>query len=195
MAGEKLFFLDTDALSYVLRGVPEFTVGVDKIPERNVFIPQPVKNEILTGLENPSSRLPSSLKQNYKELLLSYPVVPYNDLAKKIERGILDDQRARGRVLGPTDVRIASVTIAHQAVLVTNNLRDFARIWNLEIETFFPEQKQKLVRIREKNRVMCERMEELEGSRESGEISDTQWREQVSLAIRMFDSGIDEILR
>jgi len=44
------------------------------------------------------------------------------------------DLAARGQPIGPNDLLIAATARAHNAILVTHNIREFSRVTNLNLE-------------------------------------------------------------
>jgi tRNA(fMet)-specific endonuclease VapC len=62
----------------------------------------------------------------YKEM----DVIPYTPAA---DAKFLELRKQKIRI-GTRDLRIAAITLAHNATLITRNLRDFTRIPNLRIE-------------------------------------------------------------
>ena len=49
---------------------------------------------------------------------------------------ILDVSEAKGDLIGDRDMMIAATAIAHNATLVTNNVKDFRRIPNFSYESW-----------------------------------------------------------
>ncbi len=68
-------------------------------------------------------------------LLAAFPVIAIDDLAARQ----FDSLRVlrRLRKIGRPDLLIAAVALAHEAVLVTRNVRDFEQIPNLSLENWF----------------------------------------------------------
>jgi tRNA(fMet)-specific endonuclease VapC len=70
------------------------------------------------------------LMQNTRETYCRMTVLPFDAAAKRQFDGLV---RQRLRV-GTMDLRIAAITLAHQATLVTRNTRDFEHIPELTLE-------------------------------------------------------------
>ena len=60
----------------------------------------------------------------------SWQILPFNQLAADEFRR-LRSERVR---IGTTDLKIAAITLAHKATLVSANLRDFAKVPGLPVE-------------------------------------------------------------
>lgn len=63
-------------------------------------------------------------------LLSEFQILPYDQQAQVIYRA-LKAQRLR---VGTQDLRIASITLAHNGILLTRNLRDFEKVPGLAIQ-------------------------------------------------------------
>jgi tRNA(fMet)-specific endonuclease VapC len=63
-------------------------------------------------------------------LLSEFQILPYDEKSQEYYRG-LKTQRIR---IGTQDLRIASIALAHNGVLLTRNLRDFEKIPGLSIQ-------------------------------------------------------------
>lgn len=63
-------------------------------------------------------------------LLSEFIILPYNQSSHEIYQG-LKRQRIR---IGTQDLRIASITLAHDGVLLTRNLRDFEKVPGLLLQ-------------------------------------------------------------
>ncbi len=70
-------------------------------------------------------------RQNFLNLFVS---LPFDDIAADF----YGKERARlaklGQSIGPNDLMIASIALAHNLTLVTHNTREFSRVTNLQIE-------------------------------------------------------------
>jgi tRNA(fMet)-specific endonuclease VapC len=49
---------------------------------------------------------------------------------------VRSDLERKGTVIGPYDLQIASIAIAHDLVLVTNNIKEFKRVDGLNLENW-----------------------------------------------------------
>ena len=133
-----LYVLDTDTLTLFQAGHPRVLQEVGVHPANDLAITVLSVEEQLSGwyAEVRRSKKPNQL------------IMAYARLAKNVRflsgRQILDfDQAASYRYehlqklkLGvrKMDLRIASVVLEHNAILVTGNLRDFQKVPNLAIE-------------------------------------------------------------
>lgn len=63
-------------------------------------------------------------------------IVPFDDYAAGIYGQIRTELEKKGTPIGPLDTLIAANAIAIDAILVTNNQREFKRVPNLKIENW-----------------------------------------------------------
>ncbi|MBM4092948.1 MAG: type II toxin-antitoxin system VapC family toxin [Planctomycetes bacterium] len=138
-----MFILDSDHLSILQRQAPtaEFRVLADRMaghPSSDFFVTIVSFHEQVNGWRAFVARAKDSagLVRGYAELegILSdfarAQVLPFSTAAAHI----YDDLR-KGRIrVGPMDLRIASIAIAHRMTVLTRNTVDFERVPNLLIE-------------------------------------------------------------
>ena len=72
--------------------------------------------------------------QRSETYLTTFPIEPFNDAAIAISQHFENDKVIRK--IGRADLLIACITLAHNATLVTRNVKDFAKIPNLKIENW-----------------------------------------------------------
>lgn len=60
--------------------------------------------------------------------------LPFDDLAADYYADIKHDLELSGSIIGPADLQIAAICLAHQLTLVTGNVREFTRVPGLSIE-------------------------------------------------------------
>jgi tRNA(fMet)-specific endonuclease VapC len=136
-----LWILDTDHLSLLHRGNSEL---VDRLllhqQERVVITVVTVEEQLrgrLSVISKASDRgSKASLPLAYQNLRLTieklqeFEQIDFNPQAESIYHQ-LRSQKIR---IGTQDLRIASIALANQAILLTRNHRDFSQVPNLNIE-------------------------------------------------------------
>ena len=80
-----------------------------------------------------SSRTNENL-QLLNALFVNFISLPFDDDAALRYGRIRSALFRQGTPIGPNDLMIASIAIAHKAILVTHNTREFARVSDLKIE-------------------------------------------------------------
>ena len=139
-----MFVLDTNVVSEVLRGHETYLQRIRTTPKK-----VPIKTTTVSRFEIlVKGRYQAILAAaNRDELLLAqnrligdekrlnqFPMLDINDdAADHFERLRI----AKGmRKIGRADLLIACITLAHNATLVTRNIKDFAKVPNLKIDNW-----------------------------------------------------------
>jgi tRNA(fMet)-specific endonuclease VapC len=132
------YVLDTDTITYHQLGRPAVVARLGQAD------PRTMATTVITLTEQLQGRLAAVRRQRdgvglvraYQLLQATHayfcqvPVLPFDDVALVVYRG-LGERRLR---IGTQDLRIAAITLAHQATLVTSNRRHFDQIPELPID-------------------------------------------------------------
>ena len=124
--------LDTDIVSYYLRGHPQVRQHVakylDEYPSLNVSIF--TYYEILSGL-----RYRDSQKQlaTFQQFVALNRMLPLTSQSVDIAADIYATLREQGNLIEDVDLLIAGIALEHEYELVTNNVAHFARIPELTV--------------------------------------------------------------
>lgn len=133
MAG--FHMLDTDMSSYVLkRRNPALVERFAAFAPADICVSVVTKAELLFGVESLESMHP--LRFKVRGFLRGVQVRPWDEAAADVFPGIKHSLNRAGLAIGPMDMMIAAHALALDAVLVTNNIRHFARIPNLRLENW-----------------------------------------------------------
>jgi len=68
------------------------------------------------------------------ELFADFTSVPFDDEAARKYGEIRSNLARKGTPIGPNDLMIAAIALAHESVLITHNIREFKRVTGLEVE-------------------------------------------------------------
>lgn len=131
----KLYMLDTDTCSYIIRERP---IGVlehfRKLAMEQICISTVTYAELLYGVERSSSkRINRPIIDDFVQHL---DVIEWDNTAAEQYGKIRADLEARGKPIGAMDMMIAAHAKSIKAVLVTNNQKHFARIRGLKVENW-----------------------------------------------------------
>jgi len=131
----KLYMLDTDTCSYIIRERP---IGVlehfRKLAMEQVCISTVTYAELLYGVERSSSkRINRPIIDDFVQHL---DVIEWDNAAAEQYGKIRTDLEASGKPIGAMDMMIAAHAKSIKAVLVTNNQKHFARIKGLKVENW-----------------------------------------------------------
>jgi tRNA(fMet)-specific endonuclease VapC len=91
-----------------------------------------VKSELLYGARH-SQRVQANL-QLLAQFFAPLASLPFDDRCAEAAGLIRADLAIQGAPIGPNDLLIAATARAHDAVLVTNNTREFIRVTGLRLD-------------------------------------------------------------
>jgi len=128
----KKYLIDSDILIYFLKGKQEVVQRLSQIPIDDLYISRINYTELIYGAYN-SSKVEQNLKviepflDNFKVLELT-----------KTSSLIFAKEKARlkksGNIIADMDLMIASIAIENDCTLISNNIKHFDRVQNLELE-------------------------------------------------------------
>lgn len=127
--------LDTNICIYILKNKPaevlsnfkKFEIGELKISSITVA-------ELYFGAYN-SKNIAKNLSI-IEKFLIPFEIVNFDEKAAIEYAKIKSKLRKTGNIIGELDMQIASVAIAYDLILVTNNVKEFQRIEGLKFENW-----------------------------------------------------------
>ena len=126
------YFLDTNICIYFLKGTyPTLQNKFLRTNPNDIKIPSIVKAELLYGVEK-SIRKKENLKL-VTDFLFPFEIVSFDNSCIAFYSTIRVDLEKSGKIIGPNDLIIASMVLAHQGTLITNNTEEFKSVKNLKI--------------------------------------------------------------
>jgi len=132
-AGGERYLLDTDTVSYALRGVAGVPARLlEHAPER-IAISALTLAELRFGAERRGSR---KLHKVIDAFCLGVSVLPFDAEAARRYGDVGATLAERGSPIGQMDTLIAAHALALDRVLVTNNVKHFARVRGLRTENW-----------------------------------------------------------
>lgn len=131
------YVLDTNTLSFLMRGDEAVTRRLSACPRTDVLVPQPVVAEIAYGL----ARLPRSarlqrLQRRFAAVLVEMSRAGWTDDVSRAFGEIKAALEARGQRIEDFDVAVAAHAKALDAVLVTDNVSQMGRVQGLRVENW-----------------------------------------------------------
>lgn len=131
------YVLDTDTCIYWLKGEGKIRRKIEQVGPENLKVTIITLAELRYGAYN-SQRVKENLK-NINNFLRKVSVLPLDqDAADKFGKTKVDLRR-KGEMIDDFDILIASITLNHGAVLITNNIEHFRRIAGLSYENWLEE--------------------------------------------------------
>ena len=122
--------LDTNIIIYYLKGLESVVSRLQKASPQEVAIPSVVAYEIEYGtLKTRSPRRRAVVS----ELLAGFAQVPFDHEAAREAARIRVELETQGLIVGPIDLLIAGTALSRDAVLVTNNTKEFSSLKDLRL--------------------------------------------------------------
>ena len=127
----KRYMLDTNTVSYLLKGVPSVAKRVVQESMASLCISSITEGELLFGI----SKRPEAkrLHRAVSEFLNRVGVVPWDSAAAESYGKTRAEMELRGKVIAPLDLLIGCHALSLDYVLVTND-KTFVQLKGLEIE-------------------------------------------------------------
>ena len=129
------YFLDTNIVSYILKGNQPVLEKVETLVKNKVDIALPViaYYEVKRGLISSGAQKKLTLFLNFA---MKVGVVDLKTSTLDLASLIYADLKKQGNVIEDDDIFIGASAIEHNAILVTNNERHLGRIKDLKIEVW-----------------------------------------------------------
>jgi len=126
--------LDTNTLSYFMRGEGRVAQRLAATSPKRVAVPSIVVYEIRYGFRRSARQ---ALSTAFEHMLQAATVLPFDAEAADHAADIRADLDAAGTPIGPHDLLIAATARRHQCTLITHNTREFARVPGLHLEDWY----------------------------------------------------------
>jgi len=125
------YLLDTNVCVEILRGRGERAIDRAQKAEW-AGLSSIVLAELMFGAEHSSD--PDRNRMQVVQWSAAYPIVPFEDTAARSYGAVREYLARRGQLISAMDMLIAAHAIALDAIVVTNNLREFERVDGLRVE-------------------------------------------------------------
>jgi len=127
------YLLDTNVcVTFLNQRKPLLTKRFLSVPASDKIICSIVRAELFYGAFK-SQRQPGSLL-TIETFLSGYPNLDFDADAARIYGRIRAELEKKGTPIGPHDIQIAAIALAHNLKLVTHNTSEFSRVANLSLE-------------------------------------------------------------
>lgn len=128
------YLLDTNIISSAMR-TPRGPVlsRIERIEERELYTTIIVAAELRSGAVRKGS---TRLKQEVEAMLARILVKPIEAPLDEVYAALRSDLERKGTPIGDTDLWIAAQALQDDAVLVTDNVREFGRVPKLKVENW-----------------------------------------------------------
>lgn len=126
------YLLDTNAVIALMKNHTRVVERVRRAGRTELLICAPVEAELWFGASK-SNRVDEN-RHHLLTLLEWLPSLPFSGQATRLCGEIRADLARKGTPVGPYDLQIAAIALAHDCVLVTHNTDEFSRIAGLKLE-------------------------------------------------------------
>lgn len=130
-----MYALDTNTVLDYFRGRGAVGKNLLAVPPSEVALPAIVAYEVwfgVLGSQNARRR-----QSQYEQFLASVEVLAFDSVVGRRAAELRHGLEKRGEGIGPMDTLIAATALAHNATLVTRNVREFSRVQGLKITDWF----------------------------------------------------------
>ena len=130
-----LYLLDTNTCIYFLNRSSERIVSqFKKYSPSEILLSSITVAELFYGAEKSKAR-----KKNWavvEEFVSNFDIVPFDEKSCQTYAKTRASLEKSGLPIGPMDLLIASISIANNYILVTNNIKEFKRIKGIKLENW-----------------------------------------------------------
>jgi tRNA(fMet)-specific endonuclease VapC len=131
-----VFALDTNTVIYYFKGMGGVAERLLATPPHEVALPSVVVYELERGVLSSKS---TKRRAQFSAFLDTFAILPLGRAEAEVAAQLREALEQRGLPIGPLDVLIAGTALAHSATLVTRNLREFSRVTDLKLESWYRE--------------------------------------------------------
>ncbi len=130
-----IYLLDTNTCIYFLNKTSERIIfQLKRLSPSVIKLPAVTVAELFYGAQkSKAKRKNQALVENF---VSTFEIIPFDEKSCKIYAGIRASLEKVGAPIGPMDLLIASISLANNFVLVTNNIKEFRRIKGLKLENW-----------------------------------------------------------
>lgn len=130
-----MYALDTNTLLDFFRGRGKVAQHLLAVPPGEVALPAIVAYEVWVGvLGSQSAR---RRQAQYEQFLATVSILAFDSAAARRAAEVRRGLERSGEGIGPLDTLIAATALAHNATLVTRNVREFGRVRGLKLADWY----------------------------------------------------------
>ena len=127
-----MLILDSNTISYYLRGDPQVVPRFQALSPAEIGVPAIVEYELHFGLMRLPQEAAVPRLAALERLLRPMQSLPFDSECAAHAAQVRAVLEAAGTPIGPYDTLIAATALRHQSTLVTRNVREFARVPGLQ---------------------------------------------------------------
>jgi len=130
-----IYLLDTNTCIYFLNRSSEKIISQFKrFSPSEINLPSITVAELFYGAEKSKAK-----KKNWaivENFISTFEIVPFDEKSCEIYARIRASLEKSGVPIGPMDLLIASISLANNSILVSNNIKEFRRIKGMKLENW-----------------------------------------------------------
>lgn len=127
--------LDTNTCIYFLNRASEKVVQQFKeLSPSQIKLPSITVAELYYGAEK--SNFKAKNREKVKRFVSTFEIVSFDEKACTAYAKIRHSLERSGTPVGPMDILIASIGLAHNLTVVTNNIKEFKRVKGLKLQNW-----------------------------------------------------------
>ena len=126
------YLLDTNTVIALMKSNANVLAQVRRVGHAELRLCAPVEAELWFGVHKSDRHVEN--RQRLVTLLSWLSSLPFSSEAAPYFGEIRAALTRQGQLIGPYDLQIAAIALAHGLILVTHNAREFSRITELQLE-------------------------------------------------------------
>jgi tRNA(fMet)-specific endonuclease VapC len=129
------YLLDTNICIYIIKNqYTEIVNKIDSVGIENIAVSSITIAEMEFGIAKSSK--PKLAESKLYEFLVPFEIYDFNTSSARHYGKIRAELAKSGTPIGPMDMLIASIALANEMTIITNNVKEFERINELQIENW-----------------------------------------------------------
>jgi tRNA(fMet)-specific endonuclease VapC len=128
--------IDASVLIEAERGRLDLAPHVAQGPLEECFLSVITASELLHGVHRALPQYRARRSAFVEGILERFPLLHVDLATARAHAGVWAELKVAGTIVGPHDLWLAATCIAHGLTMVTANVREFARVPGLQVETW-----------------------------------------------------------
>ncbi len=130
-----MYLLDSNILIYLLKSQGNVKHHLQTKSPQQIKVPAPALFELEYGTAK--SQKPQLQRNFIDTVVLKFDILPLDYPSAKAAGILRSGLEGKGNLIGPYDLLIAGIALAHNLTVVTRNTREFARVPGLRVENWY----------------------------------------------------------
>lgn len=132
------YLLDTNICIYIIKQKPEQVLKkFSRMRKAEMFLSSITIAELIYGVEK--SQFKDRNMAAFDDFTAPFDCVDFDNESAKVFGHLRAELEKKGTMIGVFDLQIASIAIANDMILVTNNEKEYSRVSGIKIENWTKE--------------------------------------------------------